>query len=167
MARRTSLALIAFSALAAGCASPGPFPSLAPRAAERDLSMEEPVRVAAAVPDDPALRARAAALSGEAQAGDAAFSALLPAADQAVGRAGAPESEGWVAAQQIVSALEAARGETMRALRELDALALQRADLATSAGDHAAIAAARAQAERIAQSQQARLDGLRGRLRRP
>ena len=156
-------ALIAAASLA-GCVPQGEFPSLAPRAAERDRSMEPPAREAAATPDDPALRARVAELGRQAQAGERDFAAALPAAEAAVAAAGPAQSDGWVAAQLAISRLEAARAETMRALTELDRLAIGRADMATSGEDHAAIEAAIAAAQALAAGQQARIEALRARL---
>ena len=52
----------------------------------------------------------------------------------------------------------------MRALADLDRLALARAGVPTSREDFAAIAAAIAEVERVAAGQQQRWDRLRGRL---
>ena len=64
-----------------------------------------------------------------------------PAAERAASAAGARGSESWVAAQQALSALVAARGPVTRALADVDALAA--ATLARlggiSAGDKSAI----------------------------
>jgi len=156
---------LAAAALAlAGCVPGDDFPSLAPRPAERDLSTEDPERPQVAVPDDPGLRAGVEALRAEAAAGERAFEAAYPAAAAAVAAAGPPESDGWVAAQQALSRLEAARARTMRALAELDRLAVAGADRPTSAADFAAIEAAIAAAGRLATGQQQRFDGLRTRL---
>ena len=140
------------------------FPSLALRPAEIGRSTEEPVRPAVEVPSDPALRARLSALVEQARAGERDFSAMLGGADAAVARAGGAGSEAWVEAQLAVSRLEAARTATTRALAELDQLALARAQVATSREDFAAIEAALAEVEAMAEAQQQRWDRLRGRL---
>ena len=163
--RPTLLAAAAVPALAA-CAVEGDFPSLALRPAERDRSIEEPVRPAPQVADDAALRGRLAELGALAAEGERAFDAAFGAAEAAAAAAGAAESESWVAAQQALSRLEAARGPTTRALADLDRLALDRADLAASAADVAALDAAAAAVRQIAAGQQERLDRLRERLSR-
>jgi len=148
----------------AGCVPQGEFPSLAPRPAERDRSMEPPVHEAVATPTDPALRQRVAELERQAAEGDRAFDAAFAAAEASVGSAGAAQSESWVEAQQALSRLEAARTGTMRALTELDRLAIDRADRATSVEDFAAIDAAIEMAQGLAEGQQARIAALRARL---
>src|SRR5256885_7622388 len=86
------------------CSSPGgPYPSLQPRAAEAidpRVPVERPMNDR---PVTPALASRLAELVAQARSGDTAFA---PAADQAeklAAAAGAPQSEGWVAAQQALS----------------------------------------------------------------
>lgn len=157
MRRLPSLPLAA--ALLAGCISEGPFPSLAPRPDER-LAIEEPVRPAVAVADDPALGAQITRLLGEARAGDAAFDRDHAAAAQAAARAGAEGSDSWIAAQMALSRAEASRGRAADAAAELHRLALARADLPTSPGDAEALQAAVAEADRIVAAQQARMDRL-------
>ena len=163
---RLSLALPGAALLLVACVSEDGFPSLAMRPAERDLSTEEPVRPAVAVPSDAALLQRLAALRQQAQAGDRAFAEAYGPAAAAVAAAGAPESDGWVTAQQGLSRLEAARVETTSALRELDHLALEQAGEATNDGDYAAILAARDAVEALAEAQRARWEALRSRLAR-
>ena len=126
--------------------------------------MEPPVRERSATPTDPALRRRLVELERQAVDGHRAFDAAFTPAERAVGRAGAPQSDSWVEAQQALSRLEAARTETMRALTELDRLAIDRADVATSEEDFAAIEGAIAAAQRLAADQQERLQRLRARL---
>lgn len=155
-----ALALMALG----GCVAEDGFPSLAQRPAELSRSVEAPIHPAVEVPSDPALRARIAALIGQAQGGERDFVAALGATEAAVGRAGAAGSESWVEAQLAVSRLEATRTATTRALAELDGLAIGRAEVATNSEDFAAIGAAIAEVERIAASQQQRWDRLRGRL---
>jgi hypothetical protein len=146
--------------LLAGCVSQGPFPSLAPRPAEREDSTEEPVRTAPAVADDPALPQRLAALREEAEAGERDFAADFPAAERAAARAGAEGSDSWIEAQQAISRVEAAMARTGEALAELHRLGLERADRSTSAADVAALAAAAEEAEGISARQQQRINRL-------
>jgi hypothetical protein len=155
---------LAASAALAGCAAEGDFPSLARRPVESDRSVEEPVRPPLHVPEEEALRALVAELRGRAAAGDRDFEAAYGAAEAAAARAGGRESESWVAAQQALSRLEAAREATMRALSELDALATSRAGTPTNPGDFSSINEALAAVERMAVAQQQRFDALRGRL---
>ena len=126
----------------AGCVSQGPFPSLAPRPAESEDWTEEPVRTAPAVADDPALRARAAALLDEARAGLRDFDADFGAAERAAAQAGSEGSDSWIEAQQAISRLDVARGRTGEALAGLHQLRLDREGQPTSAGDLAALDAA-------------------------
>lgn len=158
---RPPASAFAAALLLAGCVAEGPFPSLAPREAEREISLEEPVREAPDVPADPALTARAAELLAAAQAGERDFDAAYDAAAAAARNAGAWGSESWVVAQQALSRLESARAETMRALAALDLLAIERADEPTAEQDFAAILAALEATEAIAAAQQLRLDALR------
>lgn len=150
--------------LLAACVPEGDFPSLAMRPGERDLSTEEPTRPAIEVPDDGALRQQVAELRRLAAQGDAAFDAGYGATAAAVAAAGPRESDGWVEAQQALSRLEAAREATMRALADLDRIAMDRIGAPTSASDFAAINAAIAAVEQLALAQQQRMDALRARL---
>jgi len=157
--------LIALAALplVAGCAQQGDFPSLLPRPVEQ-LSTDEPVRPDPMVAPDPALDAEIDRLLSLARKGSADFEAALPSARSSVGAAGTRESESWVVAQQALSRLEAARGETVTALGDLDRLALRRAALPTNAGQYRALLDAVETAERLARAQQAEIDQLRARL---
>src|SRR3954470_24572059 len=119
----------------AGWGSQGPFPSLAPRPAEREDWTEEPVHAAPVVADDAALRRRIAALLGQAREGGRAFEADLPATERAVAHPGPAESDSWVEAQQAISRLEASRGRTTDAAAELHQLRLARGAAPTSATD--------------------------------
>jgi hypothetical protein len=153
--------------LAAGCsAPPANPPSLAPRPAEA-IDPRVPIPSEAPVgPVAPALASRLAQLVAEARSGDAAFREAAAAAERLAAAAGAPHSEGWIAAQQAVSAAQAARAPTTRALGDIDSLAATA--LATRggipAGDLAAIRAAAADVAAIDQSQAERIDALQARL---
>ncbi len=166
--------LILCCALSA-CASQGPFPSLAPRAVERGLAGgsaaapcpdEEAARevaqaLPAPLPSDPQLRARVTALLAQARQGQTAFAELLPRAERGAARAGAPGSEPWIAAQQEISRLEAARARTADAVAELDTLSIRRpADGAVNEDDYQAVLQAEAEARTLADRQQAEVDRL-------
>jgi hypothetical protein len=174
-------ALVALPLLS-GCAAQGPFPSLAPRAVERDLTggsapvgcpdigapaPEPPPSTLPPANADPQLGARAAELLAAAQAGQADFAAALPTARAAAEGAGAAGTESWVAAQLEISRLEAARARTVDALAELDALAIRRSDVPVSDEDYEAVLAAVEEVRALTQAQQAELDSIRGLLSEP
>lgn len=154
-----------FALLLAGCLSQGPFPSLAPREGEQ-LAIEEPVREAVEAPADPGLRLRALELRQQAARGERAFDAAFGRAESAVRAAGAPGSDSWIAAQQAVSRLEAARLETTEALAQLDRLRAGRADMPTNGDDMEAVNGTFASVEGIAAVQQDRIDRLKAAIRR-
>jgi hypothetical protein len=160
MRTRFPLSLLLAGALA-GCVTGGPFPSLAQREGET-LPIEEPVRTPAAVADDAALHARIEALVAQARHGMDAFDAAYGPAGRAAAGSAPEGSDRWIAAQQAISRLEAARAETTEAAAELDRLSQARADAPTSTADRDALAQAIAEAERIAANQQDRLNRLRG-----
>jgi hypothetical protein len=153
-------ALLPLATLLAGCISEGPFPSLAPREGEQ-LAIEEPVRAAIEVPSDPALLRRAAGYREQAARGERTFEAAHGPAQAAARAAGRAGSDSWIEAEQAISRLEAARGETMGALAELDRLAAERADMPTSVADMEALTGMMAVVQDIADRQQARIDRLR------
>jgi hypothetical protein len=159
MNKRAALLAALAGALLAGCVTEGPFPSLAQRPDER-LAIEEPVRETPVFPDDPVLGTRIAALLGEARQGDRTFDADYGAASRTAARAGATGSDSWIAAQQALSRVEAARGRTSDAAAELHQLALERADQPVSAADRKALDDAIAEADRLVAEQQARIDRL-------
>jgi len=153
--------------LLAGCVSEGPYPSLARRPEEANLSTLEPVRETPVVASDAAFLRRIATLRAQAQEGAGAFQAAVGATEAAVGRAGASGSESWVEAQQALSRLEAARAPTTIALAELDQLATSRTDVPTNEGDLAELNDAIVEAQRAADAQNARIEALRTRLSAP
>jgi len=146
------------AACLAGCVSQGPFPSLAPRPAEREDWTEEPAHAAPVVADDAALRTRIAALIAEAREGGRAFDADLPAAERATAHVGPAESDSWVEAQQAISRLQASRGRTDEAAAELHQLRLARAGQPSSATDLAALDAAIEEVGALVERQQGQLD---------
>jgi hypothetical protein len=165
-ARRPFPPLAAAAALLAGCAAEGPFPSLAPRAVERQLANEQPPAPPPIIPSDPATAGRIRDLVAAAREGDGAFRSALAAARPAVGGAGAAGSESWVAAQQAVSRAQAARAPTVNALADLDSLAVRLAAArpAASQADIANAVAAVETVQAIADAQEDALGGLRARL---
>jgi len=147
------------------------YPSLAKRAVE-DAPMAQvtppPVPVAA----DAALKAQLGKLSAQAQAGKTAFDNAYPSADRATQAArGAPvSSDGWIAAQVLVSSLESARNDSVSALASLDTLYIERSNAIAEGeeqGGTEEIDAARSTALAIVDGQNDRLDALRARLAQP
>jgi hypothetical protein len=165
--RTRALIILPLTAGIAACAAPGgPPPSLLPRAAE---SIDPRLPVLGPVNDrpvTPALAGRLAGLIAEARSGDIAFRPLVERAEQLAAAAGAPQGEGWVAAQQALSAAVAARAPTARALGDIDALGANR--LQTQGGmspaDLAAIATAGAEVAEIDARQTAAIDAVQQRL---
>ena len=165
------------------CAAAGPYPSLAPRALERNLTGGSapagcPVdtdpaaafggsaaETTAAPVSDPQLRSRVAELVQAARAGQSEFAGLLPGAERSVAAAGAAGSEPWIAAQQEVSRLEAARARTSDALAELDSLSIRpAAGPAVNEADYAAVLVALEEVRGIARAQDEALDRVSGQL---
>lgn len=164
----------------AGCWG-GKYPSLARRPAETRAqpASDSPAPVVPATAD-PRLAGRVAHLLEQARAGHRAFLARGEEAAGLIARAGsapgndAPLSENWAAAQQALSALDAARGGTSAALGEIEELytadrvahAIEDANAgsATVRPDAATLAAARAELLDLSDSEDALLAGLKARL---
>jgi hypothetical protein len=143
---------------ATGCAAPGPYPSLAPRPAEKAYAEDADERKPTPQPDDPALAAEIDRLAAAARSGAADFDAALPAAQAAAGRAGASGSDSWVEAQQALSRLESARARTTAALADLDRLEVERVSAGTlGEGDRERLRAATAGIQAMSDSQAERL----------
>ena len=161
-----SLAIIVLGLLGA-CSTPsGPYPSLAPRAAEAidpRVPIPSEVRIG---PADANLRAHLAALIDQAQAGDSQFEAAAANAERLAQAAGPPQGESWVAAQQALSAAQAARGPTTRALGDIDGIAAAALDQrgGIPPGNLAAIQAAAERVTEIDRRQSARIDAIEARL---
>lgn len=120
---RTGATVILLGTLVSGCSSPGgPYPSLQPRSAEAIDPRVQPVRPMNDRPVTPALASQLAALVGHARAGDSDFQPAAANAERLAAAAGAPQSEGWVAAQEALSAAIAARKPTASALADIDSL---------------------------------------------
>jgi hypothetical protein len=119
--RRT--ALLSIAALSACSAPGGPYPSLQPRAAE---AIDPRVPVVRPVNDRPvtaSLAERLGSLVRQAQAGNSAFDSAAAEAERLAAAAGAPQSDGWIVAQEALTAAIAARQPTAQALGDIDALA--------------------------------------------
>ena len=163
---------ILFTASALGllgaCATPPPAnaPSLAPRTAEAiDPRVPIPSEVPV-TPADPSLTAHLAALVDQAQSGDAAFGPVVEDAERLAAAAGSTQSESWVAAQQALSAAQAARAPTTRALGDIDALAATALETkgGIPSGNLAAIQAAASTVSAIDMRQSERIDAIEKRL---
>ncbi len=144
----------------------GRYPSLQPRAAEAidpRVAVERPLNKR---PVSAALASRLAELVAEAHAGEAAFESAAGEAERLAATAGAPQSEGWVAAQEALSTAAAARGPTGMALGDIDALganALQ-SQGGIAPNDLAAIKSAGAEVGAIDQRQADRIKAIQARL---
>jgi hypothetical protein len=155
-----------------GCAGTlSGYPSLAKRSIE-NAPIGEAAAAPAPVEADPALQAEVDKLAAQAQAGSAAFDRAWPAADRATRAAAgaAISSEAWVAAQQSVSALESARNDSVSALASLDVLYVERNNAVAEGkarGGTEQIDAARTVALATVDSQNDRIDALKGRLPTP
>src|SRR6202012_5013594 len=95
--------LLALAALAGCGGTSGHYPSLAPRPIEKTLGEPGVPPAAAPIADDPEVASRISAFLGQAQAGDRAFHDDLPAAEEAVRKAGTPGSDAWIQAEQALS----------------------------------------------------------------
>ena len=150
-----------------GCSTVGgPYPSLQPRANEQvdpRLPVPRPINDR---PVKPALASRLAELVAQARSGDAAFEPAAAQAERLANGAGAPQSEGWIAAQEAVSAAIAAAGPTRIALGDIDAIGSTA--LQTQGGiapnDLAAIKSASAEVGAMDQRQSDRIRAIQRRL---
>ncbi|MBA2467240.1 MAG: hypothetical protein H0V46_06520 [Sphingomonas sp.] len=149
------------------CTTPaGTGPSLAPRSAE-SIDPRIPV-VSNAVPQpvDPALARRLSDLVARARQGEGAFANAAGEARRRAAGAGPPQSESWIAAQQALSAVVAARAPTTGALGDVDAIAAEALALqgGMAPADLRAIEAAAAQIGAIDRRQSRTIDELQARL---
>jgi hypothetical protein len=114
------LTIVALSA----CAAPGGlYPSLQPRAAEAIDPRVPVVRPMNNRPVAPTLASDLSTLVDQARSGNAAFDSAASQAERLATSAGAPQSEGWIAAQEALTAAIAARKTTATALGDIDGLA--------------------------------------------
>ncbi len=159
-----SLALIL-----SGCAgAPGSYPSLAKRSIESAPMQEAP---APPIPQkaDAALVAQIKGFTDQAARGASAFDTAFARADKAASAAkgAAVSSDAWVAAQVAISALEAARNDSISALASLDTLYVQRTnDVADgkASGGVDEIDAARKATLKMVDDQNDRIDAMKARL---
>jgi hypothetical protein len=163
MRRSASLVALTLSA----CAAPGgPYPSLQPRAAEAIDPRVPVVRPMNNRPVSATLAARLATLVDQGRSGNAEFDTAASRAERLAASAGAPHSEGWIAAQQALTTAIAARKTAATALGDIDELAAVR--LQTQGGiapnDLAAIKNAAAEVASLDQRQAARIKSLQQRL---
>lgn len=162
------MSILALAALGA-CSSPGgPYPSLQPRAAEAIDPRVAVVRPLNDRPVTPALAAQLASLVAQARSGEAEFAPVAANAEQLAQSAGAAQSEGWIAAQEMLSAAIAARRPTALALSDIDAMAATKLDAqgGIAPSDLAAIEAASGEVQALARGQTDRIDAIQKRLGR-
>jgi hypothetical protein len=163
MRKTVCLTLLALSA----CAAPGgPYPSLRPRAGEEidpRIPVEGPINNR---PVNASLASRLANLVAQARSGDDQFDAAAAEAERLTSAAGAPQSEGWMVAQEALSAAIAARSPTTIALGDIDALGATA--LQTQGGiapnDLAAVKRAGAEVAELDRREAARIKAIQDRL---
>jgi hypothetical protein len=157
--RALPLALVLAAAALAGCSASRGYPSLAPRAIERPDNVAAEAAPAPQPAVDAALDAQISALGDQARDGDAAFRRAIESACPALtrGAAAAEGSEPWIAGQQALSALEAARAPMLGAAAELDRLTLERGSGDARSVDLDRLTAAQAEVSALDADEQARL----------
>jgi hypothetical protein len=156
------LALLSVAALAlSACASPGRYPSLGMRDAERATGTLQPAEAEPYVP--PATPAetldRLGRLVAEAQAAHQGFLAAAERARPLAGAGAAEGSDAWSKAQIALADLEANRSNTMISLAELDRLHV---DAELAGAELQRIAAARDEVSALIESENRTIDALRG-----
>lgn len=161
------LSIFATAALGACASNPNQYPSLALRPAERVTAVYG-APVAVPTPEllpqpDGSVLSQLDSLVAQAQRGDARFQRGEKSARRLVGQAGRAQigSEQWALATTAVSELEAARGETMTPLAELDRMF---AEAVTQGQDTTAIVKARDAVIAIVGRQDAVLGEIRANL---
>jgi len=157
------LMLLALSA----CSVPGgPYPSLQPRAAEAIDPRVPVVRPINDRPESAALVAQLSALVDQAHAGSDSFDGAASQAERLAGAAGGRQSEGWIVAQEALTAAIAARKPTATALGDIDEIAATA--LKTKGGiapnDLAAIKRAQAEVGSLDSRQSERIAAIQRRL---
>ena len=139
---------LALPLVLSACLDKGEYPSLKPRAFEREARATVPLPPPAP-PASPEIIARAGALVDRAREGQSAFAAELARTRATVAGAGAAESESWIGAQEAVSGLDASRAPSVIAMAELDALNLSGVDAAGKKFGDNDFATVRAAADRV------------------
>lgn len=144
----------------------GPYPSLAPRAAETIDPREDVVRPINERPVSAALASHLEALVAQARSGEADFAPAAANAERLAAAAGPRQSESWIAAQEALSAAIAARRPTAMALADIDGLATGalQSQGGIAPNDLAAIDKAALKVEAIAAGQTARVRAIQQRL---
>jgi multidrug resistance efflux pump len=159
--------------LLSGCAGAHEsYPSLARRPIETAPIAEVTTPAPVVVAVDPKLAAEIAQLKVQAEKGRAAFDTAYARAEKLTGAAAgaAVSSDAWVAAQQAISNLEAARNDSISALASLDTLYVERTKAVADGkaqGGTEAIDAVRTVVLANVDGQNDRVDGLKGRLKQP
>ncbi|MEE4453778.1 hypothetical protein [Novosphingobium resinovorum] len=157
----------------AACSAGGTYPSLAIRDVERPSGSaaaaqgEAQAPLPALPPASADLVTRLAGLVKVAQEADGRFQSNRPAAERAVGSAGATGSDSWSTASVALARLESSRSSAMAALAELDVLYADARDKAPveESPASAAIGDARTQVAALLDAQDKVLAGLTARLR--
>lgn len=161
---RSAATLFLIALMVSGCGARVSAPSLLPRPVERQpiKAPDEPREAESSV--DQSVAAQIATLLAEARTRDAAFQAqrektsvLVRAAEKA-----SAGSEAWIAAQQAVSALDAARGPLQSLVGQIDDLRQVPANAAL--GNRSAIDAAAAELDKMVQAETAAIGDLTARL---
>jgi len=158
-----ALPLLAATLVFSGCvASPGRYPSLERRPAERITGSAAAVAPdVQALPDAEApsvdLAAHVAQLVEQARAGHRIFTGKQDVAQRAVAAAGAFGTESWATASTALAEIESAQDPALQALAELDQIEADRQVDAAGAltGDIATVLAARAEVSRIVEQETA------------
>ena len=153
--------------LVTGCSSAGgSYPSLQPRAAEAIDPRLQPVRPMNDRPATGALASQLAALVTRARSGEATFEPAAAEAERLAALAGAPQGEGWIAAQEALSAAIAARSATALAQSDIDAIGATalRTQGGIAPNDLKAIDNAAAEVTSISRSQTDRIAAIQRRL---
>ena len=160
------LLLITLFLVAACSSAGGHYPSLQPRAAEAIDPRLQPIRPMNDRPVTGTLASKLSALVDQARSGEAAFEPVASEAERLAASAGAPQGEGWIAAQEALSAAIAARKATALAQSDIDALSATA--LQTHGGiapnDLQAIDNAAADVSSISRSQTDRIAAIQRRL---
>jgi hypothetical protein len=163
---KPSLALSLAALLVTGCASPGKYPSLALRDAERSTRATGTLQPAEAAPYVPPATPtetldRLGRLAAEAQGAHQAFLAAAGRArgPAAAARGAAEGSNAWSIAQIALADVESSRSATMISLAELDRLYV---DAELAGGDLTRIGATRDEVAALVAGEDETLDELRG-----
>ena len=113
----------------AGCThDTTPYPSLAPRAVEKQGFAEPEVPVAVATPDA-ALDARIASLDTRLRGLETRFTTEAATADRAAraARGAKAGTEAWITAQTLLAGLDDARAQTSSLVTDIEEIAIERA----------------------------------------